>query len=99
MTKILVIEDDEYLRENLLEILKAEGFEAIAAEDGQTGINLAIQEVPDLILCDVMMPEVDGYEVLRLARQNPNTAMVPFVFLTSKATKADFRQGMELGAD
>jgi CheY-like chemotaxis protein len=70
MTKILVIEDDEYLRENLLEILKAEGFEAIAAEDGQTGINLAIQEVPDLILCDVMMPEVDGYEVLRLARQN-----------------------------
>lgn len=97
--KILVIEDEESIREIIVEILEEEGFKTLAAEDGEYGINLAIEEVPDLILCDVVMPELNGYDVLRLAQQNSNTAVVPFIFLTSKAAKADLRQGMELGAD
>jgi diguanylate cyclase len=98
MVKILIVEDDEDLRESLSEMLKAEGFDAIAA-DGQNGIDLATREIPDLILCDIMMPEIDGYEVLDSVRQNPLLATIPFIFLTSKGTKEDFRQGMELGAD
>lgn len=99
MSKILVIEDEFLIRENLLERLGAEGFDTIGAENGSDGIKLAIADKPDLIICDVMMPEVDGYEVLKTLRQNPNTAAVPFIFLTAKADKAALRQGMELGAD
>ncbi|MFN6568707.1 diguanylate cyclase [Nostoc minutum NIES-26] len=99
MIKILVIEDEESVRENLLDLLEAEDFETIAAANGRIGINLAITEVPDLILCDMMMPEIDGYGVLTALRQDPLTAAIPFIFLTAKSAKADFRQGMDMGAD
>jgi diguanylate cyclase (GGDEF)-like protein len=99
MKKILVIEDEEFVRENIVELLDAEGFEVIGAEDGRMGLNLARAMVPDLILCDVMMPELDGYGVLTALRQDSILAAVPFIFLTAKAAKADLRQGMELGAD
>ena len=99
MKKILVIEDEDFVRENILDLLDAEGFEAIGAENGQIGLNLAKKMIPDLILCDVMMPGLDGYGVLTAIRQDALMASIPFIFLTAKAAKADFRQGMELGAD
>lgn len=97
--KILVIEDEEFVRENILELLNAEGLDAIAAENGRIGLDLAQQQQPDLILCDVMMPELDGFAVLTALRQSSSLAGIPFIFLTAKAAKNDFRQGMELGAD
>ncbi|MBH8565264.1 EAL domain-containing response regulator [Nostoc sp. CENA67] len=99
MIKILVIEDEEAVRENLIDLLEAEDFEIVAAANGRIGINLAISEIPDLILCDMMMPEIDGYGVLSTLRQEPLTATIPFIFLTAKSAKADFRQGMDMGAD
>ena len=99
MTKILVIEDEESVRENLLDLLEAENFETITAENGKIGITLAVSAMPDLILCDMMMPEIDGYGVLTAVRQEPLTATIPFIFLTAKSAKADFRQGMDMGAD
>ncbi|NWF61959.1 MAG: EAL domain-containing response regulator [Fischerella sp.] len=99
MTKILVIEDEKSVRENLVELLEAEDFETICAANGQVGLHLALTEAPDLILCDLMMPELDGYGVLTTLRQELLTATIPFIFLTAKATKSDFRQGMDLGAD
>ncbi len=99
MKKVLVIEDEELLRDNLIEILEDEEFEVIDADNGHRGIELAIAERPDLILCDVMMPGLDGYGVLKILSQDPTMAAISFIFLTAKATKDDFRQGMELGAD
>ncbi len=99
MTKILVIEDEQLVRENILDLLEAEGFEGIGAENGHVGVTWAWDCKPDLIICDVMMPELDGYDVLKLLRKEPVTATIPFIFLTAKADKADFRQGMQLGAD
>lgn len=99
MKKILVIEDEDFVRENIVELLDVEGFEVISAENGREGVDLAKAMAPDLILCDVMMPGVDGYGVLTALRQESVTAAVPFIFLTAKAAKGDFRQGMELGAD
>ncbi|MGK7900102.1 MAG: response regulator [Hormoscilla sp.] len=99
MTKILVIEDEPPVRTNLLKLLEAEGFEVKGAENGSAGVSLAIQQVPDLILCDIMMPELDGHGVLEALRQNPATAAIPFIFLTARASRSDWRQGMELGAD
>ncbi|HLO83508.1 MAG TPA: EAL domain-containing response regulator [Nostocaceae cyanobacterium] len=99
MPKILVIEDEESVRENLLDLLEAEDFDTIAAANGKIGLHLAMSESPDLILCDMMMPELDGYGVLAALRQDPSTATIPFIFLTAKSAKADFRQGMDMGAD
>lgn len=99
MTKILVIEDEELVRENLLDLLEAENFETLSAPNGKKGLDLAIAETPDLILCDMMMPELDGYGVLTALRQEAKTATIPFIFLTAKSAKADFRQGMDMGAD
>jgi diguanylate cyclase len=99
MKKILVIEDEELVRENILEFLDAEGLAGIGATNGYNGIDLAKVEKPDLIICDVMMPGLDGYTVLKTLRQETTFATTPFIFLTAKAAKADFRQGMELGAD
>ncbi|NEO31075.1 MAG: response regulator [Symploca sp. SIO3C6] len=99
MKKILVIEDEESVRENLMELLEAEEFEVFGAADGIAGIDAAQQHQPDLILCDVMMPKADGFEVLNTLRQEPITAMIPFIFLTARADKADLRRGMEMGAD
>lgn len=99
VNRILVIEDQSNVRDNIVELLGAEDFETFAAEDGMAGINIAQAHHPDLILCDVMMPDLDGYDVLNVLRQDPATAMIPFVFLTAKAATKDIRQGMNLGAD
>src|SRR5260221_10895703 len=99
MTKILVIEDQPQMRKNLVTILEMENFQVTAAENGRRGGELAKAETPDLVLCDVMMPELDGYGVLQLLRQHKPTATVPFIFLTAKGEKADMRAGMNLGAD
>lgn len=98
-TKILVIEDDVKVQDNLVDILELEGFETIAAGNGLHGIQLAKSEHPDLIICDVMMPELDGYGVLEQLRHDQATVTIPFIFLTAKADRPDLRQGMELGAD
>ncbi|WP_416672662.1 response regulator transcription factor [Egbenema bharatensis] len=99
MKKILVIEDEAQTRDIFLRCLSFEGFWSLGAENGSIGITLAKMHHPDLIVCDIMMPDVDGYGVLNALRQEPATAAVPFVFLTAKVTMADLRQGMELGAD
>lgn len=99
MKKILVIEDEGSVRANILELLELEDFHAIGAENGLIGIMWALEHLPDLIICDVMMPELDGHGVLKILRQDPITATIPFIFLTAMADKTDLRQGMELGAD
>ncbi|MBW4488666.1 MAG: response regulator [Trichocoleus desertorum ATA4-8-CV12] len=99
MPKILVIDDEQPFREALVELLEVEGFQVIGAENGQRGVQLAQEHLPDLVLCDVQMPDLDGYSVLRSLRQNSYTATLPFIFLTAKGDKSDLRQGMELGAD
>lgn len=99
MTQILVIEDDPVVSALILKLLKTEAFEVLIANDGLTGVKLAQAYEPDLIICDVMMPEFDGYEVLRQLRHEPATATIPFIFLSAKADRTDLRQGMELGAD
>jgi CRP-like cAMP-binding protein/FixJ family two-component response regulator len=99
MKKILVIEDNQDVRENLEEILTLANYRALTAENGKVGVELAIREIPDLIISDVMMPELDGYGVLHILSRTPSTADIPFVFLTSKTEKEDFRKGMTLGAD
>jgi DNA-binding NarL/FixJ family response regulator len=98
-TKVLVIEDEVSLRQNLVSVLELNGFQVAAAENGLAGIDLAKADPPDLILCDVTMPECDGHGVLKRLRQNPRTARVPFIFLTAKGERADVRAGMNLGAD
>ncbi|WP_293127864.1 EAL domain-containing response regulator [Microcoleus sp. bin38.metabat.b11b12b14.051] len=99
MKKILVIEDDQVIRENILKLLKAEGFDVTGASNGAEGLNAAVSNLPDVILCDVTMPQLDGYGVLAALRSHPVTATVPFIFLTGKADRSEVRQGMELGAD
>ncbi|MGA7936054.1 MAG: response regulator, partial [Kovacikia sp.] len=99
MQTILVIEDEQAVRKNIVDMLKAEGFQAIAAEDGQVGVELAQVYIPDLIICDVMMPKLDGFAVLEKLREMPVTGAIPFIFLSAKAELSDFRRGMGLGAD
>ncbi len=99
MKKILVIEDEPPVRANILELLEAEDYDAVGAENGFIGAMWAQEHLPDLIICDIMMPEINGFEVLNALRQEPITATIPFIFLTAMANKADIRQGMELGAD
>lgn len=99
MSKILVIEDEARTRDMFRECLEAEGFQTLGAEDGLTGIEQARQHLPNLVLCDVLMPKLDGYAVLSQLRQVAATATIPFIFITAKAGKADRRQGMSLGAD
>ncbi len=99
MKKILVIEDETQMRRNLITILRLEKFEPLAAENGKAGVDLARQAKPDLILCDVMMPELDGYGVLIELHNDPATMNIPFIFLTAKGEKSDLRSGMNLGAD
>jgi CRP-like cAMP-binding protein len=99
MKKILVIEDQLEVRENLVELLELSGYEVAAGANGKEGIQLATSDLPDLILCDVMMPELDGFGVLRILEKRADTADIPFIFLTAKAENTDFRKGMNLGAD
>lgn len=98
MKKILVIEDDEALRENLIEFLEAEGFQAIGAPDGRKGIQLSKEQLPDLILCNLLMPEFNGYEVINALRVDIKTANIPVLFLTASATKVERETAMKLGA-
>lgn len=97
--RIQIIEDNDDIRESIVEILELANYEVIAADNGKRGIELANQHLPDLILCDIMMPELDGYGVLYLLGKNPQTASIPFIFLTAKAERLDMRKGMEMGAD
>jgi len=97
--KILVIEDEDETREIFLRCLGFEKFSAIGAKDGETGVTLAVQHQPDLIVCDIMMPNMDGYGVLTALRQQESMLSIPFIFLTAKVTMADLRRGMALGAD
>lgn len=99
MKKILIIEDNDDIRENLAEILELAGYDAYTAENGKIGIEKAEQIIPDLILCDVMMPVLDGYGVLSILHKKPVLTDIPFIFLTAKSEKTDFRYGMNLGAD
>lgn len=97
--KILIIEDQLEVRENIEELLQLSNYETIVAANGKEGVKSALKHLPNLILCDIMMPEMDGFEVLYLLGKNPDTASIPFIFLTAKAEKSDFRKGMNLGAD
>ncbi|MDF5718445.1 MAG: response regulator [Rhizonema sp. NSF051] len=97
--KILVIEDDTITRNLFLEGLEAEGFSSIGAENGTVGIQQAQEHIPDLVICDIGMPDMDGYGVLSVLRQDPVTAIIPFIFLTGSGSMADLRRGMDLGAD
>lgn len=99
MKTILIIEDETFIRENLLEILEIEGFQAIGAENGAVGVQQAQNFQPDLILCDVMMPELDGYGVLNSLQQNSTTAKIPFIFLTAGADRSNLQRIRELGMD
>ncbi len=95
----MLIEDNKAVRENLTEILELSNYEVMEADNGKSGVDLITREIPDLIICDIMMPELDGYGVLNQLSKNPKTSSIPFIFLTAKAERADFRKGMEMGAD
>jgi CRP-like cAMP-binding protein/ActR/RegA family two-component response regulator len=99
MKKILLIEDNKEMRENTAEILELAHYQVLTAANGKVGVEIATKELPDLIICDIMMPELDGYGVLYLLGKNVNTAGIPFIFLTAKAEKGDMRKGMSMGAD
>jgi DNA-binding response OmpR family regulator len=99
MKKILVIEDNPEVRENTSEILSLANYEVLVAENGKVGVDMAQRQKPDLIICDIMMPELDGYGVLHILSKNEQTAAIPFIFLTAKTEKSDIRKGMNLGAD
>jgi DNA-binding response OmpR family regulator len=98
-TSILVIDDNNDIRENTAEILEMAGYKTFTAENGKRGVDVAIKEKPSVIICDIMMPELDGYGVLHLLRKNADTESIPFIFLTAKTERSDFRKGMEMGAD
>jgi CheY-like chemotaxis protein len=99
MKKILVIEDETPVRQNLVELLTLEGYQAIEAGDGEEGVQRAWETLPDLILCDITMPKMDGYAVLSRVSNDPRTAAIPFIFLTARTEREDLRRGMNLGAD
>ncbi|MDB5021641.1 MAG: Transcriptional regulator [Pedobacter sp.] len=96
---VLIIEDNDDIREGVVEILELANYEVISANNGKAGIELATKHLPDLILCDIMMPELDGYGVLYLLAKKPETSLIPFIFLTAKAERTDLRKGMDMGAD
>jgi CRP-like cAMP-binding protein len=95
----MVIDDNTDIRENTAEILDLAGYKTVTAENGKKGVEAAMNSKPDLIVCDIMMPELDGYGVLHLLRKNAGTQNIPFIFLTAKTERSDFRKGMEMGAD
>jgi CheY-like chemotaxis protein len=99
MKTVLVIDDNDEMRSNIAEILELAPYQVIQAANGKQGVTLARQTRPDLILCDIMMPELDGYGVLRILRSDPQLSLTPFLFLSAKAEAAEFRLGMNLGAD
>lgn len=99
MPSVLVIDDNADIRDNVAEILELAGYTSLTAENGKKGIETALREKPDIIICDIMMPELDGYGVLHLLQKNKDTRNIPFIFLTAKTERSDQRKGMEMGAD
>jgi DNA-binding LytR/AlgR family response regulator len=99
MKTIMIMEDDPAVRENMQFLLEELGYDVVTAADGREGLKKVAKAVPDMILCDIMMPQVDGYQVLEKIRSTPVTASIPFVFLTAKSELMDMRRGMQLGAD
>ena len=99
MKRILLIEDNDDIRDNTAEILELSNYKVIVAENGKIGIEKAIEHKPDLIICDIMMPVLDGYGVLHAVHRNESIRNTPFIFLTAKTERSDFRKGMEMGAD
>src|SRR6195952_1214049 len=99
MQRILLIEDNDEIRENTAEILELANYKVDTAANGKIGVEMALKARPDLIICDVMMPVLDGYGVLHLLQKNDSLKNIPFIFLTAKAERGDFRKGMEMGAD
>ncbi len=99
MPTILLIEDNEIIRENTAEILELASYTVLTAENGKVGVEKALATRPDVVVCDIMMPVLDGYGVLHIFNQNPKLTGIPFIFLTAKAERTDLRKGMELGAD
>src|SRR6185436_19212243 len=99
MKTILLIEDNEDIRENTAEILELSNYKVIVAENGKIGVEKALEHKPDLIICDIMMPVLDGYGVLHAVHRNETIKNTPFIFLTAKSERSDFRRGMESGAD
>src|ERR1035437_2825384 len=97
--RILVIEDNVEVRENISEILELSDYAVVTADNGKMGVETALKEHFDLIVCDIMMPQLDGYGVLHLLSKHKETRNIPFIFLTAKSEKADLRKGMEMGAD
>ena len=99
MKKILLIEDDVTVRENTAELLELSNYEVVTAPDGKKGVDKAKEEIPDIIVCDIMMPELDGYDVLTRLSEDSETKGIPFIFLSAKTEHKDVRRGMDLGAD
>jgi two-component system, sensor histidine kinase and response regulator len=99
VSKILVIEDEDAVRENILELLSEEGYDVIGAPNGEEGVRKVWQEIPELIICDILMPDLDGYGVLARIRQDVRFTSIPFLFLTARVGRDDMRKGMGLGAD
>jgi CheY-like chemotaxis protein len=99
MASVLVIDDNPDIRDNTAEILELAGYTSLKAENGKKGVEIALREKPDIIICDIMMPELDGYGVLHLLQRNADTRNIPFIFLTAKTERSDLRKGMEMGAD
>ncbi len=98
MKRILLIEDNLEIRENTIELLELEGYTVISAKDGKMGLAMAKENLPDLILCDIMMPEATGYEVISELKKHSNTSTIPFIFITASVEKKDVQIGLELGA-
>ena len=99
MNKILTIEDDPFLRNNICELLANEGYEIDSAEDGEQGLEKAKKILPDLIISDIMMPNMDGFKVLEELRRNLSTAAIPLIFITARIEMGNYKRGMKLGAD
>ena len=99
MKVVLIIEDNLEIRENVTELLELNNYKVVSAENGAEGISIAKSIKPDIILCDIMMPQVNGYEVLRQLKTHPPTAKIPFIYVTASAEKREVQIGMELGAD
>jgi DNA-binding response OmpR family regulator len=99
MNKVLLIEDDIVLRENTAELLELSNYIVITAPNGKTGLEMAKKSLPDIVVCDIMMPQLDGYGVLEALAKNKETKHIPFIFLSAKTERTDVRKGMDLGAD
>ena len=99
MTQVLVIEDEPLIRENILDLLVAEDFEVLGAADGAQGLQIARERIPDLILCDILLPQLDGYRVIQQLRGDPATAAIPFILITAEVERFDVQHGIPLKAN